>query len=431
MIEDMKIINEILNDVSLPKMVKVQQIFEKDGIKSVSTEIRKVLGENEKIKSCINSDMSIAITCGSRGIANLPLILKEIVEFVKSNGGKPFIVPAMGSHGGATAEGQIKLIEKKGITEESCCCPIFSSMDIIEIGKTDKGESVFIDKYAALADGIIVVGRIKPHTDFSGKFESGLLKMMAVGLGNQKGAASVHNKGPDFMGEQVEEMGKAILKNAHILFGIALIENAYEETKIIKALSKEEILIEEPNLLKIAYKSMAHILFNNIDLLIVDEIGKEISGIGADSNVTGRFATSCIKEGILKTSKLIFLDLTKKTEGSAVGVGLGDIITKRLFNKIDFVKTYTNSITTTILNGSKIPIVMENDMQAIKLGIYASNCENMNKVKIVRVKNTMELTEMFISEALLAEINQNSNIKAIGKPKEMLFDDNGNLLFDL
>lgn len=431
MIEDMKVINEILKDVPLPKMVKVQQLFADDRIKNVSEETRKVLEKNQKIISCIKPGMSIAITCGSRGIANLPFILKEVVQFIKDNGGKPFIVPAMGSHGGATAEGQKELVEKKGVTEEYCECPIVSSMDVVEIGKTNKGESVFIDKHAALADGIIVVGRIKSHTDFSGKYESGLLKMMAVGLGNQKGAASVHNKGPDFMAEQVEEMGKTILKNAHILFGIGLVENAYEKTKIIRALSKEEILNEEPKLLKIAYKSMARILFDKIDLLIVDEIGKEISGIGADSNITGRFATNCIKEGILKTSKLILLDLTEKTEGSAVGVGLGDIITKKLFNKIDFEKTYTNSITTTVLNGSNIPMVMENDMQAIKLGIYSSNCEDMNKVKIVRIKNTMELSEMFISEALLMEINQNTSIKVIENPKEMLFDNNCNLLSNI
>jgi len=424
---DTKVIDGILKDITIPKMIPVRQIFERDKIDNVSLAVKCVLNQ-EKIKSTINPEMRIAITCGSRGITNLSLILREICNFVKERGGQPFIVPAMGSHGGATAEGQRKILEDKGVTEKYCGCPIFSSMETIEIGRTPEGEPVFLDKFAASSNGIILVGRIKPHTDFQARYESGLMKMMAVGLGKQKGAESVHKKGPDYVGSQVALLGSYVLEKSPILFGIGLVENAYDETKIIKALAKDEIKEEEPQLLKQAYRSMARILFKNMDLLIVDEIGKEISGTGADPNVTGRFATNCKKEGVSEASKLIFLDLTKATDGNAVGVGLCDITTLRLYNKIDFVKTYANSITSTILSASKIPVITENDRQAVRLGIYSSNCTDMSGIKIVRIKNTMELSEIFISEALLSEAQQNPQIEILEAAQDMRFDKDGYLI---
>lgn len=424
---DMKYIDDILEDVPIPKMLRVKQVFDQERIKDIPKGVRDTLNV-KKIKETIKPGMRIAVTCGSRGIANLPLITREVIAFIKELGANPFIIPAMGSHGGATHEGQRSLIEKKGITEEYCGCPILSSMKVKEIGKIANGDPVFIDHYASESDGIIVVGRIKPHTDFKAKYESGLLKMMAVGLGKHKGAENVHKYGPEFVAERVEQIGIKILECAPILFGVGIVENAYDETMILQAFSKNEILEGEPKLLQRSYGSMAHILFHSADLLIVDEIGKEISGIGADSNITGRFCTNCIKEEVFKASKLVFLDLSKATDGCAVGVGLSDIITERLFQKIDFSKTYVNSITTTVLSPSKIPIIMRNDILAIKLGIYTSNCENIKKIKVIRIKNTLDLSEIYISEELIPEARKNINIEMFkGELRPMIFDNQGNL----
>ncbi len=423
----MKYIDEILEDVPIPEMLKVRQVFDRKRIEDIAKGVRDTLNV-KKIKEKINPGMRIAITCGSRGIANLPLITRETVSFIKESGASPFIVPAMGSHGGATLEGQRNLIEEKGVTEEYCGCPILSSMKVKKIGETADGDPVFIDHYAAESDGIVVIGRIKPHTDFKAKHESGLLKMIAVGLGKQKGAESVHKKGPDLVAERIEQIGTVILKYAPILFGLGIVENAYDETMILQAFPKDEILDGEQKLLQLAYRSMARILIPRADLLIVDEIGKEISGIGMDSNITGNFCTNCIKEEVFRASKLICLDLSKATDGSAVGVGLSDVITKRLFKKIDFSKTYMNSITTTVLSPSKIPVIMRNDRQAIKLGIYTSNCENIKQIKIVRIKNTMELSKIYISEALIPEARGNIKIELLEEELHpMTFDHQGNL----
>jgi hypothetical protein len=426
MFYDTQVIDNILRDVPIPKMIKVKQIFERYGIKDISLAIKDALNK-KKVSSVIKPGMKICIACGSRGIANLPLIVKEIADFVKKRGGYPFIIPAMGSHGGATAEGQKKVLMQLGVTEDSCGCPIISSMDTVEIAKTASGEPIFVDKHAASPNGIIVVGRIKPHTDFQAKYESGLMKMLAVGLGKHKGAEIVHKKGAENVGAMVEQLGTYVLKHLPVLFGVALVENAYDETKVISILTKDEIKVHEPELLKLAYASMARLLIKDIDLLIVDEIGKEISGTGADPNVTGSFASDIKKEGVSRPSKIIFLDLTDATDGSAVGIGLADITTMRLFNKIDFAKTYANSITTTLLNGSKIPIVMQNDIQAIKLGIYSSNCDDFSRARIVRIKNTLQLSEIFVSESLYSEVQENPQLEILQGAKAMSFDEAGNI----
>lgn len=426
MIYDTKVINSILKDTYIPKFIKVRQSFKEDKIENISFAIQQALSQ-KKITNTIKPGMKIAIACGSRGITNICLIIKKLADFIKEMGGEPFIVPAMGSHGGATADGQKKILEDMGITEDYCKCPILSSMETMEIGKTSEGEQVFIDKHAASADGIVIVGRIKPHTDFRAHYESGLMKMMAVGLGKQKGAENVHKNGPKYVGQRVELYGTCILQYAPIIFGVGLIENAYDETKTLVTLLSDEIKSSEPKLLKEAYESMAQILFHDIDILIVDEIGKEISGTGADPNITGSFATDCIKKGITRPPTIIFLDLTKATKGSAVGIGLCDITTKKLFDKIDFSKTYVNSITCNILKGSVIPIVMENDYRALQLGVYLNNYNDLCDLKIVRIKNTLNIQEVYISEALLSEALQNPQIEILEDVCKMKFDDNGNL----
>ncbi len=419
-------IDEILKNIKIPRMILVKQNFSANSVSHIPEKIKNELSRNE-ILSRIKPGMTIAICCGSRGIADISVVVRELVSWLKERGAYPEIIPAMGSHGGASAEGQKAVLAGLGITEVTCGCPVVSSMDVIVSAVTPEGENVYMDRNAANADGIILVNRIKPHTDFMNCYESGLVKMAAIGLGKRAQAELCHKMGPDFLSERIEKFGKINLQNPKVLFGIGIIENAYIQICDIKALTPEEILIKEPKMLQEAYAVMAKVYFQNIDVLIVDQIGKEISGAGADPNITGRFATNCIKPGTLKASKIIFLDLTDHTNGNACGIGLCDITTQRLFKKIDLEMTYTNSMTTTLLGGAKIPMMMDNQRQAIKLGIYAANCRDLLNPRIVRIKNTENLNEIMISEALIPETISNPNTTCIGKPENIVFNENGDI----
>lgn len=422
-------VSDILKEVPLPKMVRVRQKFLQNKVEDVPETVRRELAR-AKIRQRIRPGMTVALTCGSRGVANIAVVLRETAAVLREAGAYPFIIPAMGSHGGATAEGQKKILTSYGVTEEFCGCPVRATMEVKQIAVTEGGEPVYIDRYAAEADGIIPINRIKPHTDFQYTYESGVMKILTIGLGKQKGAETCHRWGPDYLARRIEMFANCILDHANVLFGIGLVENAYDETCLIRGMTPAEIRTEEPKLLKIAYQSMAQILFKNIDVLVVDKIGKEISGSGADPNITGKFATNCVKEGMVQASKRIYLDLTDITDGNACGVGLCDIITERLYRKIDIDKTYPNSITSTILNASKIPIFVRNQKEALQLGVYSCNCPDQKRVKMVRVSTTAELGEIFISEALLEEARQNPKVEILSEPEEMTFDENGDLFPD-
>lgn len=423
----MDIISQLLKDVPIPKMVEVKQVFPRPKVKNVQEELYGEL-ENKKLLSSIKDGQKIAITAGSRGIANLPLILKEIVKHIKSMGGDPFIVPAMGSHGGATAEGQLSMLNKMGISEEYVGAPIKSSMEVEVIGYTDNGLPVYIDKFANDADGIVIVNRIKVHTSFRGRFESGLMKMMTIGLGKQKGAEICHNLGFGGMAENIPAIGKVIIKKKNIPFAIGIIENAYDETARIVALDKEEIESEEPILLNESKSYMAKINFDKFDVLIIKEIGKNISGTGMDTNVVGRYHTQFASGGP-KITKIAILDLTDKTQGNANGIGIVDFTTRKVFKKMKFDQTYPNAITSTVPDSVKIPMVLENDRLAILAAIKTCNIkdENKDKVRLIMIKNTKELDRIFISEGLINEAKDKDNIELIGEPIDLEFDNNGDI----
>jgi len=415
----------------LPKMVEVEQVLESKKIEDVKTEVRRQL-EQINISSRIRSGDKIAITAGSRGIACIAEIIATIVEEVKKCGGIPFIVPAMGSHGGATPEGQVNILRNYGITQETVGAPIFSSLDVELLGYLEDGIPVYIDKYAKRADGIIVVNRVKPHTDFKDKIESGLMKMMAVGLGKQKGAEIIHSFLADGYHKVLPRVARFIMKNVRIVCGVAIVENGYKEVAIIKAIPPERIEEEEVELLKIAKKYLPRIPFKEIDLLIVDQIGKDISGAGMDPNVTGRFfVPGEYDPDAPKIKKIVVLDLTEKSEGNAAGIGMADLITRRLFEKIDFEKTFVNCLTSGWTDAGKIPMFLPCDRDAIVVGLRTAGVRDFRKAKIVRIRNTLELSRFWISEALLEEVKENpelrSKIKVLGEPKEMVFDILGNL----
>lgn len=421
----MGMVEEILKPVKLPRMVRIRQYFDESMIKDVPAVVRAEL-EREAIASIIRPGSRICLTAGSRGVDNIALVLKTAAAFLKEKGAIPFIIPAMGSHGGATAEGQLKIINDYGVTEEYCGCEIISCMDTVEIGKTPEGQAVYIDKYAAEADGIIPIGRIKPHTAFRGEYESGIMKMMAIGLGKQYGAQACHYEGFKKMAHMVPMFGNTILQNCKILFGIGLIENAFDKTCIIKALTPAEIITEEPKLLKIAFTKMPKIKIESGDILIVDQIGKNISGDGMDPNVSGTFATPYASGGFQK-HRVVVLDLTEETHGNSNGLGMADTTTDRAANKADADASIPNGLTSLILNVLKIPATFRSDELAIKAAAKTCSEGDRDNLRIVRIKDTLHLGEIWISEAMLEEAKAMPDITILSEPAPFAFDANGNL----
>jgi len=317
-------------------MVSVHQHFEdtflSDPVMALSAELKKpeMLMQLDKIR---NGD-TIAIGCGSRGVSNMVPLLRFLVTFLKQRGASPFLFPAMGSHGGASASGQREILEGYGITEETIGAPLRCSMETVPIGLTEDGRQTYLDEQAYRADHIIAINRIKAHTAFQGPYESGLIKMLVIGMGKIKGAQTVHEEGFSAMASNIQIFGRSILQHAPILFGIGWIENAYEKTNRVVELPSDRILKEEPKLLKIAKEQMGRLLFSNCDVLIVDRLGKDISGEGMDPNVTGRFPTDLCTPSFF-AQKLAVLDITQSSHGNCYGVGLADITTKDLINHSD------------------------------------------------------------------------------------------------
>ena len=421
----MSMVSELVRNVELPKMYKVRQNFSAEKIEDIPAEIIKQLSKPE-IESTIRPGMSIAITAGSRGVANIALITKEIVNFVKSKGAHPFIIPAMGSHGGATAEGQTQILKDYGITEQTMGCPLRATMETVCIGDTEDGRTVLIDRYASEADAIIVAGRIKAHTAYRGPYESGVMKMVAIGLGKQAGADVCHESGFKNMARMVPLFGKAILKHANVIFGVGIIENAYEDTCKIVALPPQEIIDKETGLLEEAKARMAKILIPETDVLVVDKIGKNISGDGMDPNITGTFCTPYASGGLV-AQNVVVLDLTDETHGNAIGIGMAHATTRRVYDKMDFEKTYPNAITATVLQVCRIPMVMSSDRDAIAVAVRSCIDIDKSNVRLVRIDNSLHIGEIYISEAHLAEARQNPDLEVLSGPHEWAFDQNGSL----
>jgi hypothetical protein len=409
-------------------MVRVRQKFNRDSIAKddIPTAITVELSRPQ-LGDPVKKGMRVAITCGSRGVANIAEIIRVVAAFVKSKGAEPFVVPAMGSHGGATDEGQKALIEGYGVTEEYIGCPIVSSMETVVIGKTSEGHSVRIDRNAAEADGIILVARIKPHTDFRGPYESGLMKMMTIGLGKREGADICHEAGFGHMSRLVPLFGRCILKNAPIALGLAILENAYSETCKFVALRPDEIDEQEPVLLEEARTHLPLIPFAETDVLVIDRIGKDISGDGMDPNVTGASPCSPFVSGGLKSQRTVVLDLTPATHGAAVGIGVAHTTTRRLFNKIDYEATYVNVITARSLEFVRIPCILETDQEAVQLALRTCTDIDRSKPRIIRIADSLHTETFRISEAMLAEAEKNSKIQLETEPEPWAFNSEGNL----
>jgi len=422
----MGVIGDLLKDVPIPRMVLVGQKFPDNVISNVEELLRAELHQPEVLYR-IKPGARIAVCVGSRGMAQIPILVKVVVDEIKKRNGKPFIVPAMGSHGGATAKGQIDVLASLGVTEASVGCPVISSMEVVKIGCLNNGLDVLVDKNAYEADGIVLINRIKAHNAFSGPNESGIAKMLTIGLGKQKGADSCHRWGFKYMPKFIVEMAKIKIDKLPVLFGIGTIENAYDHISKIKVLLAENIIEDERKLLCEAKKQMPKLLLKPLDVLLVDYMGKEFSGGGMDPYTTGRPPTPYVQCGLSPTRMVVF-DLTNRSHGNACGVGLADITTKRLFKKVDFDFTYANLLTSTVVTSARIPMMMESDELAIKAAVKTSGISNWNDIRMVRIANTLNIKKILVSEALLPEVKDNPQLEILGLPTSISFDIERNIV---
>lgn len=427
----METCNAIIRNEPLPSMARVRQNFCADKVEDPVKETWRQL-DREEIRASIRPGMSIALTAGSRNAANMTVILRETASFLKELGAHPFVVPAMGSHGGSTAEGQEKVLRSLGITEETVGAPIRSSMKVTQIASLEDGRPVYIDKYAAEADGIVVINRIKAHTAIVSNYESGILKMMAIGLGKQYGASVVHNDGMARTGMNVEMFGKTILANSKVIFAVAAIENAYHETYGIVSMTRDEILVREPECLKLAKSLMPRIYFEHLDLLIIDEIGKNISGPGMDPNVSFTFYEGNPRNlERRRARRIVVLDLTPESHGSALGVGMADFTTLKLVKKFDRNATYSNILTNKTVEHSKIPPYFDTSELAVKAGLHTIFGADRENLRVVRIRNTLTLREIEISAALMEEANNNPDVEILSELAPMEFDSDGEFITKL
>ena len=407
-------------DFAVPKMVKVKQNFEDHKIDDVALAVKNEILKPE-ITQTIKAGTSIAIGVGSRGVANIDIAVKSLVSSLKELGAVPFIFPAMGSHGGGTVENQIALLAGYGVTEDKVGAEVRATMETVVPVVLDDGTKVHMDKFAYEADGVILINRVKPHTNFRGAIESGIVKMMTIGMGKINGASELHGSYPmSNFGTAFPNAAKHLLKKINFLFGVGLVEDAYDHTAIVEAIPSDQLFDKEANLQSMAKKLMGKICFDQIDVLVIDEIGKEISGGGCDPNITGNKNEPGFENP--NVSKLVLLDLTDKTKGNATGFAAADVITKKLFDKIDFPTTYANVVASSKLEGGKIPIPMKDGDEAVRLALKTLNGIDPINARVVRIKNTLKLAEIYVSESMLHEVDSNSMLEAITSPAEMSFN---------
>ena len=415
--------------MALPKMTRIQQQFEAPVLTALPATIHAEL-ERINAASIVHPGDTVAITAGSRGVANVATAVKATADYLKTIGAKPFVIPAMGSHGGATPEGQRSVLEHYGITEETAGVPVKATMDVVELGKTELGLPVFLDRLAAEADHVVPLNRIKAHTDFNGSIESGLMKMMVIGLGKQKGANLYHRAFFQYGFENViTAVGGFMLDTGRIAFGIGLLENAHEQTAKAVAMPASQLLQTERQLLVEAKSLMGRLPFDELDLLIVDWVGKNISGTGMDTNVIGRMMQNFEPEPAKPAILRIFVrDLTEESDGNATGIGLADFTTTRLVNQFDRRATYMNGITALGPQKSKIPFYYDTDKEAISVALDTIGLTAPEDARVIRIESTLRLTELDISEVLLEDARLHSSLKVIGAPEPFDFDAAGNLL---
>jgi hypothetical protein len=408
-----------------PRMIRVKQAFQGPTVEDVPGAVRTALG---RLALPVKAGQSVALTVGSRGVVNVAAIVRATVEHMKALGAFPFIIPAMGSHGGGTAEGQRAVLEHYGVTEGTMGCPVHATMEVVQVGEA-LGLPIWLDRYAADADWIGVINRVKPHTGFTGDIGSGLLKMMTIGTGKHRGAVQAHRANIRLGYERmITGLGAGMLRSGRIAFGLGVVENGYDETALVEAFLPDALEAGERELLRKARAWMAKLPFDAMDLVIVDEIGKEISGTGMDTNVIGRHATWF--EQAFTTPRITFIlacDTTPNTYGNANGIGLADFTTRRLADKIDWEPTYVNALTACSPGGPKLPAVLDTAQEAIAVALSCLGLDRPEQARVVRIQNTLRLTEVEVSEGFSAELAGRVDLTPLGEPADMTFGPDGML----
>ena len=399
-------------DIQLPNMVPVEVTFESPVLEDIAQSVAEQF-KKDGIRKKIKPGQTIAVGCGSRGVADVAEVAKATVSEIKALGGEPFIFPAMASHGAATADGQRKVLEGYGITESFVGCPLRATMETQVVETLDDGTKIHVDRYAAESDGIVLINRIKPHTNFRAPIESGIVKMMTIGMGKINGATEIHFHGFEAFAELLPRIAGIIMGKLPFLFGVGIVENAYERTALVELIPAEKLMEREPALLTRARQLIPKLLFDEIDVLVIDEIGKNISGSGCDPNVTGRNNRHIPWTEEPKVQKIVLLDLTEETHGNAVGFGVADVITMEIYRKLDIPSTYANAITATYLDGANIPVIMNTEEEAIRLAVKSLRRVRPEAARIVRIKNTLELTHITVSEPMLPEVEAHPQMKAL------------------
>jgi hypothetical protein len=413
--------------VEFPKVVRVRQKFPRPRVENVQATLQEQLGRGE-ISSTIKPGMSVALTAGSRGVARIDTILRSLVEILRDMGAEPFIVPSMGSHGGATAEGQVEILESLGVTEEFCGAPIRSSMEVVELGETERGVPVYMDRIASEADGVVLLNRVKAHTDFRSSIESGLMKMASIGLGKHEQALALHGYGVEGIRDYMVEVGDRVLESGHILFGVATVENAYDEPAILEAIPAGKIHEREEELLAEYMGMMPALPVSDIDVLFVDSLGKNYSGTGMDTNVIGRFRILGVDEPEAPAVKYIIVgDVSEESHGNALGIGLADLTTRRVADRVERKAMNANVITSTFIERAKVPMVLASDEEAIETAVRCNWGVPPEETRFVRIPNTLYLEYLYVSESMVEEVLANAETEVAGDPEDLRFDPEGYL----
>jgi hypothetical protein len=415
--------------MDFPHMIRLRQSFDNTILDDIPGEIASQL-KRLRLEKTVKKGQRVAVACSSRGIANYGVIVKTVIACLRQLNLSPFVVPAMGSHGAATAAGQKRVLEHLGIFEDKIDAPIKSSLEVVRIGETEDHVPIFLDRLAAGADYIVLINRIKKHTEFNHEFESGLLKMMAIGLGKQAGAATYHRAMLTHGYPRVIlTVARGVMRRAKLLFGLGIVENGYSQTAAIGICRPEEIEKKEKQLFKLAKAYAPGLPFAEADIILIDEMGKDISGTGFDTKVVGRIGLPLLTEDPKspRIKRIVVCDLTAESEGNAVGLGIADIITRRLFDKIDMDAFNMNSITGVCPEMGKIPLTMQNDREALELAIRCVGLIPIEALKIMRIKNTLRLSEIDVSEAYAKEIQKRKDLQVVIAKREMAFDAEGNL----
>lgn len=417
-------------ETPLPLLHRIHQTFPRPKVTDIPAAVARAMDSVDGAAK-LSGGKRVAITAGSRGVASIPQVLAAVVAQVRSYGGNPFIVPAMGSHGRGTAEGQVELLGELGITPESVGAPIEASMDVVQLGNLPNGMPVYLDRIASTADAIVVVNRVKPHTDFSSVWESGLSKMIGIGLGKRKGADTIHRYGIPGLKELLPEWARFVVQKAPIAMGIAIVENAYDEVAMIEGVRPSGIAgPEEQALLVKAKELMASLPFDDIDVLLVDEMGKNVTGSGMDPNILGRMRVFGVPDRERPQIRIVtVLDITKESHGNGTGIGLADITTRRLVEKMDFEATYINGFTSGIgaVQRVGLPVVAPSDLTAVLTSLRVCGRHDPQNARVVRIKNTLNISEIDVSDSLMPEVAQKGYLEAMSGPFALPFEPDGSL----